>query len=121
MTRTLAAKAKGRNARWQDEVLGRLPPKFRKELLLEMYKPQLMMCPLFLNLDLGIITRLATTLRPYLAVRNDKVFEEGEVGDEMYMIVKGEVQLDSTKYHLRLRDRHRLFICNDGPVGIPLS
>ena len=78
MTRTFAAKAKGRNARWQDEVLGRLPPKFRKELLLEMYKPQLMMCPLFLNLDVGIITRLATTLRPYLAVRNDKVFEEGQ-------------------------------------------
>eukprot|EP01043_Picozoa_sp_COSAG02_P056564 COSAG02_NODE_6722_length_3401_cov_4.311932_1_plen_657_part_10 len=66
------------------EIVEKLPPKFKKTLLLTMYKPQLQTCPLFAGLDESIITKLAVTLRPYLGVEGDTVVREGEVGDEMY-------------------------------------
>ena len=78
----------------EDEVLAKLPPKFRKTLLIEMYKPQLMLCPLFLGLQNTVITKLAMCMQPYLAVEGDFIVQEGNVGDEMYMIVKGEVRLE---------------------------
>lgn len=80
------------------EIVEKLPPKFRKALLLTMYKPQLTTCPLFAGLDESIITKLAVTLRPYLGCEGDVVVSEGEVGDEMYMVVKGDVQLSSHEW-----------------------
>lgn len=78
----------------EDDVLSKLPPKFRKTLLIEMYKPQLTTCPLFLGLQNTVITKLAMVMQPYLAVEGDFIVQEGNVGDEMYMIVKGEVRLE---------------------------
>ena len=52
-------------------------------------------CPLFLGLDNNIITQLAMVMQPYLAIDGDVIVEENQVGEEMYMIVKGEVKLDS--------------------------
>jgi hypothetical protein len=60
-----------------------------------MYSTQLKSCPLFLNLDDEIITRLALKLNVYLAAEGDQVVAEGEVGDEMYMVVKGGVRIIS--------------------------
>ena len=80
------------------EIVEKLPPKFRKTLLLTMYKPQLQTCPLFAGLDESIITKLAITLRPYLGCEGDVVVAEGEAGDEMYMVVKGDVQLSSREW-----------------------
>jgi len=82
----------------EGEIVEKLPPKFKKTLLLVMYKPQLQTCPLFAGLDESIITRLATTLRPYLGVEGDKIVAEGEVGDEMYMVVAGDVRLASKEW-----------------------
>jgi Ca2+-binding EF-hand superfamily protein len=80
------------------EIVEKLPPKFKKTLLLTMYKPQLQTCPLFAGLDESIITKLAITLRPYLGVEGDAVVTEGEVGDEMYMVVKGDMILSSQQF-----------------------
>lgn len=82
----------------EDAVLNKLPPKFKKVLLVEMYKPQLSRCPLFLGLDNTIITQLAMVMLPYLAIEGDIIVEEGNVGDEMYMVVNGEVKLESDAY-----------------------
>jgi hypothetical protein len=78
-----------------EAVLGRLPGKFRKKLLLAMYRPQLIQCPLFLGLDDSIITKLAIVMCSYLALDGDHVVQEDSVGDEMYMVVRGEVTLKS--------------------------
>ena len=61
----------------EKEILDRLPPKYRKELLLLIYKHQLVCCPLFVGLDDRIITKLSLMMRPYLAVLGDIVIEEG--------------------------------------------
>ena len=108
----------------EEVVLKRLAPKFRKLLLLTMYKPQLVrllcraqlvtgssrqqcvpglttvpqvMCPLFVGLDDAIITRLCVILHPYLAAKEDDVVVEGEVGDEMFMVIKGKIALSSVQ------------------------
>merc|ERR1711871_1601723 len=79
----------------ESTVLDKLPPKFRKELLLQMYKPQLVRCPLFDKLDNSIITKLAIVMQSYLAVVEDIVVQENSVGDELYMIIHGEVEIQS--------------------------
>ena len=64
-------------------IMEKLPPKFRKSLLLTMYKPQLRTCPLFAGLEDTIITKLALSLRPYLGLEGDCVIQEGELGEDM--------------------------------------
>jgi hypothetical protein len=64
-------------------------------LLLEMYKPQLRICPLFQGLEENIITQLAMVMQAYLAIKGDIIVQENQVGEQMFMIVKGEVKLDS--------------------------
>ena len=110
--------------------MSRLPPKFKKELLLSMHKARLTTCPIFIGLDDRIITRLALTMRPYLACLGDQIIHEGDAGDgrsracsratcaclsrlprntkklalmhgwraEMYIVVKGDVKVTSSKY-----------------------
>ena len=39
-------------------------------------------------------------MRPYLALHNDMVVKEGEVGEEMYMIVRGSIKLQSHSWRL---------------------
>ena len=86
---------KGKGLFDEGMILDKLPPKFKKTLLVQMYKPQLTSCPLFLGLENNIITQLAMVMLPYLAIEEDVIVEEDQVGDEMYMIIKGEVKLRS--------------------------
>ena len=86
---------KGKGLFDEDEILDKLPPKFKKRLLVEMYRPQLTSCPLFQGLDNNIITQLAMVMKPYLAIEGDIIVQENQVGEQMFMIVKGEVRLDS--------------------------
>ena len=46
------------------------------------------------------MTKLCMYMRPYLAIENDMVVKEGEVGEEMYMIVRGNIRLQSRTFRL---------------------
>lgn len=46
------------------------------------------------------ITKLCVKMRPYLALKNDIVVQEGEIGEEMYMIVRGSIKLQSLSWRL---------------------
>eukprot|EP01051_Picozoa_sp_SAG22_P011656 SAG22_NODE_1141_length_5388_cov_2.279259_2_plen_322_part_00 len=81
----------------EDRIMRRLPSKFRKALLLSMYKPQLVRCPLFLGMPDVVISTIAMLMRPYLAVTDDVIFGENEVGDAMFIIISGEVKLRSVQ------------------------
>eukprot|EP01043_Picozoa_sp_COSAG02_P050169 COSAG02_NODE_5127_length_4605_cov_2.189177_2_plen_274_part_00 len=39
-------------------------------------------------------------MRPYLALQDDMVVKEGEIGEEMYMIVRGNIKLQSISWRL---------------------
>lgn len=82
----------------EEQVLEYLPPKHRKELLMAIYKPYLAQCPLLQGLESGAMAKLCLLMRPYLACEDDVIVQEGEIGEEMYLIMRGAVELNSVKH-----------------------
>lgn len=87
-----------RSALDEAEIIACLPPKHQRELLMSIYQPYLEDCPLIQGLDETTISRLCIVMRPYLAIKGDIVCKEGDVGEEMFLITRGALKLDSTKY-----------------------
>ena len=88
----------------EQEILGRLPPKVRKTLLREMYKTHLETCPILKGVEDPILDKLCMQMMPYLAMEDDEIVVENEIGDCMYMIVTGMVKIHSfqmPKYNAR--------------------
>jgi CRP-like cAMP-binding protein len=79
----------------ENQLLAFLPPKHRKQLLLVIYKPYLTTCPLLAGMDDIVLTKLCVVMRPYLALKQDEIMTEDDVGEEMYMVVRGEIKLTS--------------------------
>jgi Ca2+-binding EF-hand superfamily protein/CRP-like cAMP-binding protein len=84
----------------EQAILDKLPPKHRKELLMEMYRDHLSTCPLLKGMEEGILSKLCLKMSPYLALRDDLIVKEGEVGEEMYMVVRGCIRLSSENWRL---------------------
>lgn len=82
----------------EDVLLSYLPPKQRKDLLAAVYKPFLVQCPLLQGLEWTVLSRLCTKMRPYFAVVNDVIFNEGDVGEELYLVVHGSIKLSSSSF-----------------------
>ena len=80
------------------EIIGCLPPKHQRGLVMSIYKPYLRDCPLVQGLDDTIISRLCMAMRPYLALNGDTICTEGEVGEEMFLITRGAVKLESASH-----------------------
>merc|ERR1711939_522765 len=84
----------------EQAILDKLPPKHRKELLMEMYRDHLSTCPLLKGMEEGILSKLCLKMSPYLALRDDLIVKEGDVGEEMYMVVRGCIRLSSENWRL---------------------
>lgn len=84
----------------EQAILDKLPPKHRKELLMAMYREHLATCPLLKGMEEGILSKLCLKMSPYLALQDDAIVKEGEVGEEMYMVVRGCVRLSSESFPL---------------------
>eukprot|EP01043_Picozoa_sp_COSAG02_P044716 COSAG02_NODE_4021_length_5891_cov_414.995684_1_plen_1502_part_00 len=82
----------------EEMLLSYLPPRQRKDLLTIIYKPFMMQCPLMQGLEWPVVSRMCLMMRPYLAVVNDVIFTEGDVGEEMYLVVRGSMKLFSRQY-----------------------
>eukprot|EP01043_Picozoa_sp_COSAG02_P043110 COSAG02_NODE_3728_length_6315_cov_3.649614_2_plen_317_part_00 len=65
-----------------------------------MYRDHLATCPLLKNMEEGILTKLCLKMCPYLALQDDLIVKEADVGEEMYMVVRGCVKLSSESFHL---------------------
>lgn len=79
-------------------LLDRLPPKHRKQLLMKMYRPSLVKSPLLKGVDDAILAKLCMVMRPYLALSGDEIIREGDVGEEMYILITGTIKLSSGAY-----------------------
>jgi Ca2+-binding EF-hand superfamily protein len=86
---------KKKSAKEEEEVLSMLPPKYKKQILRDLYMDHVMHCPLFQKMNPHILLKLCTTLHPYTAAEEDEVIREDEAGDEMFMVIRGEIQLES--------------------------
>ena len=85
-----------KSAAEEETVLAMLPPKYKKSILVDLYKQHVMNCPLFYNMSEHIILKLCTTLHPYTAAAEDEVIRENEAGDEMYMVIRGDISIASS-------------------------
>ena len=99
-TAVLSARFETKSVFDEQAILDKLPPKHRKELLMAMYRDHLATCPLLKNMEEAILTKLCLKMCPYLALQDDLIVKEGDVGEEMYMVVRGCVRLSSESFRL---------------------
>ena len=82
----------------EKQVIACLPPKQQKDLVMAIYRPFVVDCPLLQGLERGLTSRFCLAMRPYFALAGDEIVVEGEIGEEMYLITRGNIKLQSTRY-----------------------
>ncbi|UPR00889.1 cyclic nucleotide-binding domain-containing protein [Chloropicon primus] len=70
-----------------------LPPYLRKEVALFLNRNIIVKVPMFRGLSITFITALVIRLKPLLCLEDDYIIRDGEVGNEMYFLLKGHVQV----------------------------
>jgi len=75
------------------QVLDALPEHLRFDLSLYLNRDLIRKVPFFYDSEVGFIKRLAVHLRPQLYSPGDFIINSGEVGDSMYFISKGQVDV----------------------------
>lgn len=81
----------------QDEalILGDLPESLREELALAMRRDLIQKVPFFRDADEDLLRDIVMALRPIVYIPGSYVIREGEVGDCMYIISSGAVEVVS--------------------------
>ena len=77
----------------EEDVIADLPTQLREELVGTLYGRQLYSVPLFLSLDVQILTELCTKLIPLPALKGAIIAREGVKGTHMYCISTGQVKI----------------------------
>lgn len=96
------------------QCLKYLPVSFARELSLEMYGDLLTMSPLFRLLGKELILQLCQLCKPVTISKSQTVFKKGDVGHEMYFVVRGEMEVTTGE----VGNQHRLgFIGHGGFFG----
>jgi voltage-gated potassium channel len=75
------------------EFLKELPRNLRAEVSLHLKRDLLQKCDLFVGADANFVREVAVHLRPIVLTPGDIVFRGGDVGDEMFFIVNGAVDV----------------------------
>ena len=78
-----------------------------------MYKHLIQQVPLFKNLEEGAITQICGLIKPFTAMKSDLIFQRGEVGREMYIIIEGEVSLHFTAKSAEMKRADRMLGSGD--------
>jgi hypothetical protein len=74
-------------------LLAELPPTLSKQISRHLYTEFLSSVPLFRGLDKEIVYKLCEKMVPMLAMKLQQIIQEGQVGAEMYFVLKGEVEV----------------------------
>lgn len=75
------------------ELLEMMPPQLRLEVTTIFYRDALASTPLFKGLSEEILFQLCRECRPLMILKGEDVVKEGEPGQEMYILLDGEVQV----------------------------
>lgn len=76
-------------------VVGDLPESLRADVSLHLNREILEKVPMFRGGSAGFIRELVMELRPYICIPGDYIFRKGELGDRMYFISRGNVEVVS--------------------------
>eukprot|EP01052_Picozoa_sp_SAG31_P008812 SAG31_NODE_451_length_15511_cov_77.547301_6_plen_520_part_00 len=76
-----------------DEILQELPPTLARNVSRQLYYNVLSQVPIFGGLPEDVLNALCSVARAALAVQQQDIFEEDAPGHEMYVLIKGEVEV----------------------------
>jgi voltage-gated potassium channel len=76
-------------------ILSGLPPGLMREVMLHLKRDVLEKVPFFRGADAELISDLAQELKPLVTTPGELVFRAGELGEEMYFITRGSVEIIS--------------------------
>src|SRR5262249_32736054 len=76
-------------------ILSGLPTGLRREVILHLKRDVLEKVPFFRGADAPLISDLAQELRPLVTTPGEFLFRAGELGEEMYFITRGSVEIVS--------------------------
>jgi Cyclic nucleotide-binding domain/Ion channel len=74
-------------------ILSGLPPGLKREVMLHLKRDVLEKVPFFRGADAALIADLAQELRPVVTTPGELLFRAGELGEEMYFITRGSVEI----------------------------
>ena len=79
----------------QDEftVLNELPPSLRLELTLHLNRRIIQKVPLFAGASDAFFRELVSGLRPLIMTPGDAIIRRGEIGEEMFFINRGKIEV----------------------------
>lgn len=80
-----------------ENVLSELPPSFHEEIASFLHQDLFDKCMLFTDADVTFLRNLASRLKFCVSLPNDDIVKEGEVGDKVFFIRKGSVQVHNEK------------------------
>jgi len=83
-----------------EQILGGLPDHLRYDLCLYLNRDLIRKVPFFYDSEVGFIKRLAIHLKPQLYSPGDSIVKVGEIGDSMYFISRGRVEVLSGDGHV---------------------
>jgi len=75
------------------EILADMPPAMRDDFRTHLYAKFLGSVPIFRDLSQEILASLCGLVQPMIAVKQQVIFEEGSTGNEMYMLMVGELEV----------------------------
>jgi hypothetical protein len=85
------------NKRDKKDFLEELPKSLKNEMILKMYRPMIDHFIFFKNFDdVDFIIKVIMALKPYSAIRNERLILEGDFLDEMIFVKKGTLVLEIT-------------------------
>jgi len=77
----------------ENEFVNQLPHGLKIEVFSFLRKDALMKVDIFADLSSDLIEELSQKLQPIVVTPDEFLFREGEIGDKMYFLIKGEIQI----------------------------
>eukprot|EP00753_Platysulcus_tardus_P006023 PLAT139.1.p1 GENE.PLAT139.1~~PLAT139.1.p1 ORF type:complete len:2901 (+),score=1538.69 PLAT139.1:33-8735(+) len=76
-----------------EEIVEELPTTLQKEIALFINREIIERAPLFNDCELAFVKAIAFALKPQLFMRKDYIVREGEIGNEMYFVSSGALEV----------------------------
>lgn len=80
----------------ESQILRDLPPSLRRDIEIHLRRDIVAKVPVFRNADPRLIGLVVSELKPRIAMPGELVVQRGEVGDSMYFIASGSVEVMSS-------------------------
>eukprot|EP01046_Picozoa_sp_COSAG06_P066292 COSAG06_NODE_16660_length_988_cov_1.312711_1_plen_284_part_01 len=77
----------------EQEMMAELPPSMSNQIAEHMYGSIMRECPLFRGLGESVLNKICRIVVPSTCMKGQVIFEQGQIGTEMYCVIKGEVEV----------------------------